>query len=149
DDVDGNEVEQLPREIDVMQRHPGHAELLAQDLCDLCLRNETDLDEQAPQAPTVLALLGEGFLELRATDEPSSHQELAEPDPRGLHVEAITVLPRPAPHQIPLFFPNIRVRPVGRKPLGASRARPCLRVGLADAGAPDCVLIRTSWTRFR
>jgi hypothetical protein len=41
-----HEIEELAREIDVVERHPGDAELLAQDLGELCFRHETALDQE-------------------------------------------------------------------------------------------------------
>ena len=64
-----HQVEQLTREVDVVQRHPRYAELLAQDLGDLRLRNQAGLHEQGPEASTILALTLQHLIELLALDD--------------------------------------------------------------------------------
>lgn len=85
DDLERDQLEELPREIDVVKRDPRNTELLAQNLRDLRLRNEPAFDQQRAETSTDALLLGERFLELLSRDEPGSHQKLAEPDPRSFH----------------------------------------------------------------
>ncbi len=85
DDVDGHEGEELPRKVDVMQGHPGHAQLLAEDLGYLRLGNETAFDEQAAETLAVSRLFIEGFLELYRGNQARSHEQLAQFHPGSVH----------------------------------------------------------------
>ena len=81
-----NQVQELAREIDVIERDPRHAELLAQNLGDLGFAHQTGLDQQRSDASPVFLLEGQNVLQLRTGNDVGLDEELSQPDARRDHI---------------------------------------------------------------
>ena len=79
----GHEIEELARKIDVVERDPGHTELLAQNLGDLGLGHEPLLHEDFAEPSTVAFLDGKSLFELPAADDSGGHEKLSQTDAAG------------------------------------------------------------------
>ena len=73
-----DQVQQRAREVDVVERHPRHAELPRQGLGELDLADEPELDEELPELSPVLSLREERLLELRLREDARLDKELAD-----------------------------------------------------------------------
>src|SRR6185503_2148465 len=71
--------------VDMVERHPGHTELLAQDLRDLRFRDQAGLDQQRSDPARVAFLKQQDFFELWASDDLSVDEKLTQPDPSYCH----------------------------------------------------------------
>ncbi len=76
--VEGHEVEQLARELDVQQRDPGHRELVREDLRQLRLVDQPALDQQGPDPAPVAPLLLKHLIERLRGDQLRIDQQLSE-----------------------------------------------------------------------
>jgi hypothetical protein len=79
--VAGNEVQELPRKIDVIEGDPGGIQLLRQDLRELRLVQQARLDHEGAEPSPVGLLEGQHGRELLRRDDASIYQELSQPRP--------------------------------------------------------------------
>ena len=74
-----HEVQERARKVDMVERHPRHAELATQRLREHRFGHELQLDEKLPDLPSIAAALQlEDLLELRLGDDFGLDQELAD-----------------------------------------------------------------------
>src|SRR5690606_17129461 len=78
-----NEVQQLARKVDVVERNPRHTELLTKDLRDLGLGDQPTFYQQRTEPTPIMLLQREDFFELLAGDHLRLDEQLAERDLRG------------------------------------------------------------------
>ena len=77
-DLPRHEVQELPREVDVIERHPRHGELLREALRQLRVAAHLERDEHVAESFAVFSRMRERPLELLLGDDVRGDEDLAD-----------------------------------------------------------------------
>ena len=82
-DLPGDEVEERAGELDVIERHPGDAQLLPERLRELRLVHDAEVDQDLAELPPLRLLNGESLVQALGRDELGLDEQLS--DPQSFH----------------------------------------------------------------